>query len=62
MFTGIGLLSTMAATITAFLVGQEERSGLQDVQERLARIEALLERQAHPEPGGLEAPGLSQRG
>ncbi|HET7768404.1 MAG TPA: potassium channel family protein [Chloroflexota bacterium] len=44
MFTGIGLISTMAATITALFVEQEERSEFQQVQERLARIEALLER------------------
>lgn len=45
MFTGIGLLSTLAATITALFVGQEERSEFQQVQDRLDRIEALLERQ-----------------
>ena len=44
MFTGIGLLSTMAATITALFVGQEERSEFQQLQDRLTRIEALLER------------------
>jgi voltage-gated potassium channel len=44
MFTGIGLISTMAATITALFVEQEERSEFQQVQDRLARIEALLER------------------
>ena len=44
MFTGIGLLSTMAATITAFLVGQEERSDIQELHDRLTRIETLLER------------------
>ena len=45
MFTGIGLLSTMAATITALFVGQEERSEFQELRDRLGRIEALLERQ-----------------
>ena len=44
MVTGIGLISTMAATITALFVEQEDRTGYQNIEERLARIEALLER------------------
>ena len=43
MFTGIGLLSTLGATITAFFVGQEERTEFAELHERLARIEALLQ-------------------
>ena len=53
MVTGIGLISTMAATITALFVEQEERAEFQHIEDRLARIEALLERRL----GGEAEPG-----
>jgi voltage-gated potassium channel len=42
MLTGIGLISTLAAAVTAHFVGQDEGSELKALAERLARIEALL--------------------
>ncbi|MEP7364890.1 MAG: potassium channel family protein [Acidobacteriota bacterium] len=43
MLAGIGLVSTLAASITSFFVGQEEGSELQELRERTVRMEAMLE-------------------
>jgi voltage-gated potassium channel len=43
MLTGIGLLSTVSASIAAYFVGQHESSDLAAMTERLDRIERLLE-------------------
>lgn len=43
MLCGLGLLSTLAATISAYFVGEEEDAKLEDLRNRLERIEATLE-------------------
>lgn len=43
MFTGIGLFSTLAAAVAAYFVGEDERTELVLIEERLDRIEALLQ-------------------
>lgn len=43
MFVGIGLVGTLAASIAAHFVGQQENTELVAIQERLVRIEGLLE-------------------
>jgi len=42
MLTGVGLMSTLAASITAYFLGTEENAGLVELRERMARIEGLL--------------------
>jgi voltage-gated potassium channel len=42
MLTGVGLVSTLAASITAYFLGTEENTGLMELKERTARIEGLL--------------------
>jgi CHASE3 domain sensor protein len=46
MFVGIGLLSTLGASIAAYFVKQENASDFTAVYERLERIETALERLA----------------
>ncbi|HUG16883.1 MAG TPA: ion channel [Thermomicrobiales bacterium] len=46
MLAGIGLISTLAASVAAHFVGQEESSDMQDLRDRLDRIETLLQEQA----------------
>ena len=40
--SGVGLMSTLAASITAYFVGQEESAALTELKERTTRIESLL--------------------
>ena len=42
MLAGIGLLSTLAGSIAAAFIGQEESATIKEVSERLARVEAML--------------------
>jgi voltage-gated potassium channel len=42
MFAGLGTVSTLAASIAAYFVAQDEGSGLADLAARLDRIEQLL--------------------
>ncbi len=42
MLTGIGLISTSAASITAYFIGQQENVKMAAMKAHLARIEALL--------------------
>jgi voltage-gated potassium channel len=42
MLSGIGLISTLAASITAYFLGQEDDAALTEIRERTARIEELL--------------------
>jgi len=42
MFAGVGMVSTLAASIAAYFVAQDEGSGLADLAARLDRIEQLL--------------------
>lgn len=44
MLTGIGLVSTLAGSVTAYFISQEENAQLREMQERLARVEELLKR------------------
>jgi voltage-gated potassium channel len=62
MLAGIGLVSTLAASITAHFVGQTENPELAELRDRTARIEALvrllLEQQnsgTSPQPGTNDA-------
>jgi voltage-gated potassium channel len=43
MLSGVGLISTLAASITAYFIGTEETVGLREMGERLARIESMLD-------------------
>jgi voltage-gated potassium channel len=42
MLSGVGVVSTLAASITAYFLGTEENAGLMEVRERMIRIEGLL--------------------
>ena len=44
MLLGIGIISTLAASVTAYFVGQDEGAEIKDLAQRLERIERLLER------------------
>jgi voltage-gated potassium channel len=49
MLTGVGLISTLAASITTHFIGQQENEELTAIRSQLARIESLLNRmQAEP--------------
>ena len=43
MLAGLGLISTLAASITTFFVGREEGAEVRELQERTIRMEAMLE-------------------
>lgn len=43
MMAGVGLVSTLAASITTYFVGQEEGAELQELRDRTARMEAMLQ-------------------
>lgn len=43
MVTSVGLISTLAASITASFLGQEEGVEIKDLRKQAARLEALLE-------------------
>jgi voltage-gated potassium channel len=58
MLAGVGLISTLAASITAYFIGQTENADMADLKRRLARIDARIEeiaylleseRRVHPE-------------
>jgi voltage-gated potassium channel len=42
MLSGVGLISTLAASITAYFLGQEESAMLTELNERTVRIERML--------------------
>ena len=42
MIAGIGLISTFSASITSYFVGKQEAADMQEMRERLARMELLL--------------------
>lgn len=55
MLAGVGLVSTLAASITTFFVGQEDNAEMQELRERTIRMEAMLEelmRRSNSEPRG----------
>jgi len=43
MLSGLGLISTLAAAISAFFIGSEEAKDFDEMRERLARMERLIE-------------------
>jgi voltage-gated potassium channel len=57
MLVGIGLMSTLAASITSYFVQQTANTEMRDVAARLDRIEKILERLAHEEHAGQSARG-----
>ena len=42
MLSGVGLITTLAASITAYFLGAEENTALTELNERMARLENLL--------------------
>jgi voltage-gated potassium channel len=52
MVTGVGLISTLAAAITAHFVAEDKDATLRDILRRLERIESLLEKPEAAEAGG----------
>jgi voltage-gated potassium channel len=56
MLSGVGLISTLGACITTYFVGQQENAELQDLRERLIRMEKLLETLAETQRGRDPAP------
>jgi voltage-gated potassium channel len=42
MLCGVGLVSTLAASITSYFLGQEENAALKELNERMVRVEGLL--------------------
>ena len=42
MLSGVGLVSTLAASITSYFLGQEESAILTELNQRMTRIESLL--------------------
>jgi voltage-gated potassium channel len=56
MLSGVGLISTLGACITTYFVGQQENAELQDLRERLIRMEKLLETLAEAQRGRDGAP------
>jgi voltage-gated potassium channel len=65
MLSGVGLISTLAASITAYFVGGEENAALTELKERTVRMETLLnelvaERSSTPEKSAESEAPLSQ--
>ena len=56
MLTGVGLVSTLAASIAAYFVRQEKGEDLKSLAERLDRIERLLQQRDDTSPAGLRLP------
>ena len=56
MLVGLGLLSTLAASISAYFVSTDGEVEIRQLNERLERIERLLEQQ-NPHQGGESARG-----
>lgn len=56
MLAGIGLISTLAAAIAAYFVGQDESPELKRIEERLLRIERHLEAVARDRVGAPSNP------
>lgn len=56
MFTGIGLTATLAASVAAHFVGQEQGAEQKQVEARLERIETLLERLGQQREGTEDGP------
>lgn len=56
MLGGIGLVSTLAASITAYFVGQDESTQLEALDERLKRIEGMLQELTGNDPSRENPP------
>jgi voltage-gated potassium channel len=59
MFTGIGLVSTLAAGIAGYVVRQDAGADMRELSERLSRIEAALERLGERPAGSSDGDGRS---
>ena len=58
MLCGLGLLSTLAASISAYFVGSDSDKELLEIKERLNRIEKLLEKSGkHSVEGSADSEG-----
>lgn len=55
MFVGIGLVATLAASVAAYFVGQDEGRQLNEIVDRLDRLEMLL-RSEGPRPQSPQPP------
>ena len=62
MLAGIGLMSTLAASITTYFVHQTEDSELKEVTARLERIERILleQRNSEHEPEVAPIPAVGR--
>jgi voltage-gated potassium channel len=54
MLMGIGLVATLAASVAAYFVGKDEATDMRNLEERLDRIERLLETSVASEPTSLD--------
>jgi len=55
MLSGVGLITTLAASITAYFLGAEENTALTELNERMGRLENLLNtRLSNGPPGASE--------
>ncbi|MBK7929248.1 MAG: hypothetical protein IPJ98_17770 [Bryobacterales bacterium] len=43
MLAGVSLVSTLAASITTFFVGQQEEAEMEELRDRMARMEAMMQ-------------------
>jgi voltage-gated potassium channel len=59
MLIGVGLISTLAASIAAYFVGQDGGIDQKRIEERLDRIESLLQRQNGISGGDDNGAGIS---
>ena len=56
MLSGVGLTSTIAASVAAYFVAQESGADLKNLSQKLDRIESLLNSSPSSRPGGLSPP------
>jgi voltage-gated potassium channel len=61
MLAGIGLISTLSASIAAYFVDQGSESALREIQERLERIETALKVQRSERPSKEDQPSMSAK-
>jgi voltage-gated potassium channel len=58
MLTSVGLISTLAASITASFIGHEEDAEMRQLREQVARIEAMLTGIAGGQGGNCDMEGI----
>jgi voltage-gated potassium channel len=54
MLSGVGLISTLAASITAYFLGATENTALKELNERIGRLENLLIVRGYGQPVAVE--------